>query len=170
MTNLSLNDGDNVVVAMTVDMNSPNYHHLQVWQNTGVMAPDRYLIVTEGFSSRIDPNSFEMEYSGTVVLLVKDAASLKEFNDWWVKYSDRFDGLEHETFLPVPGNNFISGYMVSHTVPSGNVLHLASPMSYKEEWSFIVAHCPGKVYWTITHWIFTDHNDAVMFKLKKEIA
>ena len=168
MTNLSIKEGDSVVVAMTVDMNSPNYHHLQIWRESGAMSPDRYKIVTENFGNRINPNTFEMDFSGVSILLLKDEEARDEFNAWWIKYSERFDGLEHETYLPVPGNNFISGYMVAHDMVQAPVMQVPSPMSYKDEWAWIVANCPGKVYWTITHWIFSNQNDAVLFKLKRK--
>lgn len=168
MTNLTIQDGDTVVIAMTVEMSTPNYHHLQIWQSSGAMTPDRYKIVTETTGKHINPNTFEMDFSNVAMLLVKDEEARDEFNEWWIKYSERFSGLEHETFLPVPSNNFISGYMVQHANITAPVMQVPSPISYKDEWAFIVANCPGKVYWTITHWIFEDQNDAVMFKLKRK--
>lgn len=154
---------------MTADMNTPNHHHLQVWRETGVMSSDRYLIVNENYRSAINPTTYEMEYQGNAILLVKNKEALDEFNDWWAKYSSRFNGLESEIYLPEPGNNFISGYLVPHTIPTGPVIQISPPRSFKDEWVFIITNCPNKVYWTITHWIFTDQNDAVIFKLKQEI-
>jgi hypothetical protein len=168
MNTLPLDDGSTVIVAMTVELDSPKYQHLEIWQESNAMSPDRYKIVSENFRGQMDHTSFEMHYRGNMVLLVKDQEALKEFNDWWSHYSDRFDGMEHEDYLPTPKNNFISGYMVQHLHTGSPVITMPHPKKLKKDWIFIINNCPGKVYWTITHWIFEDQNDAVMYKLKKE--